>query len=62
MSMPNIDDIMKFESGEMEEDELAVFFQGMIDSGVVWKLQGFYGRTAEMLIEQGHCTRAARQS
>lgn len=55
MSMPNIDDIMKFESGEMWQDELVVFFQGMIDSGVVWQLQGFYGRTAMDLINDGLC-------
>jgi len=53
--MPNIDDIMAFENGEMDEDETAVFFQHMIDSGVVWQLQGFYGRTAMRLVEAGLC-------
>jgi len=53
--MPNIDDIMAFENGEMDEDETAVFFQHMIDSGVVWQFQGFYGRTAMRLIEAGLC-------
>jgi len=54
--MPDIDDIMKFEQGEMEDDEIIDFFQGMINSGVVWTLQGFYGRTAAQLIEGGHCS------
>ena len=56
--MPSISDIMEFESGEMEGEELADFFQGMINSGVVWQLQGFYGRTAVALIEAGECMTA----
>jgi hypothetical protein len=31
-------------------------WQYLIDSGDVWKLQGWYGRTATSLIEQGICT------
>jgi hypothetical protein len=30
-------------------------FQKMIDSGIVWQLQGFYSRTAKRLIEAGYC-------
>jgi len=53
--MPNVDDITDYENGEMEYDRLIDFFQGMIDSGFVWQLQGSYGRIAMHLIEQGHC-------
>jgi hypothetical protein len=28
-------------------------WQKLVDSGLVWQLQGWYGRTAEQLIEQG---------
>jgi hypothetical protein len=53
--MPNVDDIIRYESGEMTPDEVVTFFQGMIDSGVVWELQGSYGRTASYLINNGQC-------
>ena len=49
--MPSINDILDFENGEMDMDRLVEFFQSMIDSGIVWQLQGFYGRTANALIE-----------
>jgi hypothetical protein len=49
--------IMAFEEGEMEEVELVEFFQEIIDSGLVWQLQGFYGRTAMDLINNGLCVR-----
>lgn len=58
MTMPSIDDIMDFEAGEMDEDRAIEFFQGMINSGAVWSLQGSYGRTAVNLIENGLCQTA----
>lgn len=53
--MPNITDIIDYESGEMDHEDMAEFFQGMINSGVVWQLQSHYGRTAVALIEAGDC-------
>ena len=41
---------------ETDEDTVLEAWQSLIDSGVVWMLQGFYGRTATRLIEQGLCT------
>ena len=57
--MPSIDDIIAFENGEMDEDQVVDFIQDGINRGWVWQLQGFYGRTAVSLIEAGLCTRAA---
>jgi len=56
--MPNITDIINYESGEMPPRMCPLFFQPMIDSGIVWQLQGRYGRTATDLIEAGFCDSA----
>ena len=50
-----IKNIMAFESGELDEQQTIEFFQDLIDSGLVWQLQGSYGRTARSLIEAGLC-------
>ena len=47
--------IMDFEGGELTQDELVAGFQELIDSGLAWRLQGVYGRTANRLIEMGLC-------
>ena len=51
--------IVQYEKGELTEDETITLFQELIDSGLAWKLQGSYGRTARDLIEQGLCTEKA---
>ena len=50
-----VESINAFESGELEDTEIFELFQHLIDTGTAWKLQGSYGRTAEMLIEGGQC-------
>ena len=50
---PDVNDIMKYEDGQMDEEEMVTFFQKLVDSGLAWKLQGHYGRTAAALIRQG---------
>ena len=55
--MEQLDFIMAYEGGELDDhDELIAGFQDLIDTGMAWKLQGHYGRTAAALIEQGFCT------
>ena len=48
-------DLFDYESGLLEFDEIVDLFQGLIDNGMAWRLQGHYGRTAMDLIESGLC-------
>lgn len=41
--------------GASEEEQLEAW-QYLIDTGLAWQLQGWYGRNAEALIEGGYCT------
>ena len=54
--MPNIDQLIAFENGDLDEDQVVEFIQDGIDKGWVWKLQGCYGRLAVALIDAGLCT------
>jgi hypothetical protein len=54
--MPNIDKIIAYEHGQLDDYEVIELFQDGIDNGWVWSLQGSYGRMATMLIEAGQCT------
>lgn len=49
--------IVAFEDGELGEEETIELFQHLIDNGLAWQLQGFYGRTAADLIAAGLCHR-----
>ena len=55
MAIPDIGQIMAFENGELGDEEVVELFQSLIDSGMAWSLQGFYGRTAAALIDAGLC-------
>ncbi|HEC60750.1 hypothetical protein LCGC14_0460880 [marine sediment metagenome] len=50
-----IDSVIDYEMGEMPADKVTPFFQQLIDSGLAWSLQGFYGRHARSLIDSGLC-------
>ena len=51
--MVTVDQIMDYEQGEMEEEEVVEFFQELVNTGMAWTLQGHYGRTAMDLINAG---------
>lgn len=48
-----IDAIIAFEAGELEEESIIELFQNLVDTGLAWELQGSCGRAAKALIEQG---------
>jgi len=37
------------------DDQIIKAWQFLIDTGLAWQLQGFFGRTAKQLIETGVC-------
>jgi hypothetical protein len=52
-----IDKIMFYENGELSPAECVYLFAELVSTGMVWHLQGSYGRTAERLIDNGILTR-----
>jgi hypothetical protein len=54
-------EIVKYENGEMDQDEAVALFQRLVDTGVAWGLQGHYGRTAAALIDAGLVTAPATE-
>lgn len=47
--------------GDTPEEQEAAYlaaWQRLIDTGLAWRLQGWFGRRAAALIEEGFCTPA----
>lgn len=57
-----VDRMIRYENGMMEEEEVVDFFQDLINCGLVWGLQGHYGRTAAALIEAGKCQMVKKEA
>lgn len=48
-----LDDMMEFENGTLDEDGIRRLFQHLVDTGMAWSLQGFYGRAAHEMLRAG---------
>ena len=44
-----------FADFEPTEEQFIEAWQHLIDTGLCWRLQGWFGRAAQAMIENGHC-------
>lgn len=62
MAMSNFDAVQIAEGcREADEEQQQEAWQHLIDTGLAWQLQGWFGRQAARLIEAGVCHAAAKQ-
>ena len=48
--------IVEYENGQLDQQQTIQLFQELVDSGMIMKLQGHYGRFAAQLLEEGLIT------
>lgn len=48
-----VDDIMRYEQGELDEDATIALFDYLVSHGMIWGLQGSYQREAQRMIDAG---------
>jgi hypothetical protein len=51
--MIDVEEIIRYENGEMDMDEIVEFFGKLIRSGTIPHLQGHYHRIANQLVQDG---------
>lgn len=58
--MNQIDQIIAYEQGELNDTDTLSLFAELVKSGLAWSLQGHYGRTAQRLICSGYLDRSGK--
>ena len=51
-----LDKIIRYEQGDMNDIEMIEMYQELLNTGLIFKLQGHYGRTANNLLLAGLIT------
>lgn len=51
--MDQVDKIIAYENGELDDEQTVELFQELVNSGLAWQLQGHYGRTAMDMLKAG---------
>lgn len=51
--MKMLDMMMSYENGELDAEQTVELFQNLIDSGLIFNLQGHYMRVAKELVDAG---------
>ena len=54
--MDQLDRMMAWEQGELDQEQEVELFQELVNNGLAWQLQGCYGRQAQRLIDAGLVT------
>lgn len=49
-------DIIAYEQGDLDEDATVTLFQNLVDTGLLFQLQGHYHRVAADLVRSGLIT------
>jgi len=55
-----VDLIIAYENGELSDNDTLKLFSILIKDGLVWNLQGSYGRTATTLIDNGYISKEGK--
>ena len=46
--------IIQYENGELDDEEVCDLFAELVESGLIYQLQGTYQRTAQALMDAGY--------
>lgn len=53
-----ISKLVAYETGKLDNTQIVALFQNLLDTGVIYVLQGHYQRTAQGFLEQGLITKS----
>lgn len=53
-----ISKLVAYETGQLDDDEVVALFQQLLDTGVLYLLQGHYLRTAQCFLKEGLITKS----